>query len=92
MGHHAVKITFSGLILDGFNPKITFLTPIRLRNITFDHFLMISTKNERALTKEDRALLKNRFVPFPPNEQMVFDAGEDIKLHLKAILKDNSFR
>ncbi|MCH2490851.1 MAG: hypothetical protein MK211_11940 [Flavobacteriales bacterium] len=48
--------------------------------------------DERALTKEDRALLKNRFVPFPPNEQMVFDAGEDIKLHLKAILKDNSFR
>ena len=48
--------------------------------------------DERALTIEDRALLKNAFVPFPNNAQMVLDAGDDIKQRLKSILKDNSLR
>lgn len=45
--------------------------------------------DERALNPEDRNLLNNQFIPFPPNEQMVFDAGEDIKLTLKQILSNN---
>ncbi len=48
--------------------------------------------DERALTEEDRDFLENDFVPFPSNEQMVFDAGEDIKARLKDILKKNSLR
>lgn len=46
--------------------------------------------DERALTVEDRRLLGNHFIPFPNNEQMVFDAGQDIKMRFKDILKDNS--
>ncbi len=46
--------------------------------------------DERALTVEDRRLLNNQFVPFPNNEQMVYDAGQDIKLRFKEILKDNA--
>jgi hypothetical protein len=46
--------------------------------------------DERALTFEDRALLNNYFVPFPNNEQMVFDAGQDIKERFKVILRDNT--
>lgn len=47
--------------------------------------------DERALTSEDRRLLNNNFVPFPSNEQMVFDAGTDLKERFKQILQDNSF-
>jgi len=47
--------------------------------------------DERALTAEDRRLLNNHFIPFPNNEQMVFDAGTDIKERFKEILRDNSF-
>ena len=46
--------------------------------------------DERALTADDRRILNNRFIPFPNNEQMVFDAGQDIKERFKEILRDNS--
>ena len=46
--------------------------------------------DQRALTVEDRNLLGNHFLPFPNNEQMVFDAGRDIKERFKEILRDNS--
>lgn len=46
--------------------------------------------DQRALTAEDRNLIVNNFIPFPNNEQMVFDAGNDVKERLKEILKKNS--
>lgn len=46
--------------------------------------------DQRALTAEDRTLIVNSFIPFPNNEQMVFDAGNDVKERLKEILKKNS--
>lgn len=42
--------------------------------------------DERALTREDRDLIRNRRVPFPTSEQMVFDTGEDLKAKLKDII------
>lgn len=47
--------------------------------------------DERALTPEDRRVLNNYFIPFPNNEQMVFDAGTNIKERFKEILRDNTF-
>lgn len=47
--------------------------------------------DERALSPEDKTIINNRFIPFPNNEQMVFDAGTDIKNRFKEILRDNSF-
>lgn len=62
-------------------------------NIYAKYYRKNNRKNEqndqRALTTEDRELLKNRQIPFPSNEQMVFDTGEDLKLKLKDII--NSF-
>lgn len=46
--------------------------------------------DKRALTGEDLNILNNHFIPFPNNEQMVFDAGMDIKERFKEILRDNS--
>ncbi len=42
--------------------------------------------DKRALESEDLKILNNRRVPFPSNEQMVFDTGEDLKLKLKDII------
>ena len=47
--------------------------------------------DKRALSIEDLQLVSNNFHPFPNNEQMVFDAGQDIKERLKEILKNNKF-
>jgi hypothetical protein len=46
--------------------------------------------DKRALNKKDRKILRNSRVPFPSNEQMVYDTGEDLKLKLKDII--NSYR
>tara|TARA_B100000949_G_scaffold50462_1_gene44174 strand:- start:1694 stop:2875 length:1182 start_codon:yes stop_codon:yes gene_type:complete len=57
----------------------------------FENAFAIFRGDERALTADDRRLLNNHFIPFPNNEQMVFDAGTDIKERFKEILRDNSF-
>ena len=49
--------------------------------------------DKRALNDDDRKILNNnRRVPFPSNEQMVYDTGEDLKLKLKDIIKSYRFR
>lgn len=48
--------------------------------------------DERALNNDEKALLRNRFMPFPSNEQMLYDASGEIKNRLSAILKRNKFR
>ncbi|MEZ4858236.1 MAG: hypothetical protein R2781_05440 [Flavobacteriaceae bacterium] len=48
--------------------------------------------DERALTEEDLDFIRNDFFPFPSNQQMVLDAGTEIKARLKEILRNNHFR
>lgn len=48
--------------------------------------------DERALTEEDLQFIKYDFFPFPSNQQMVLDAGTEIKERLKEILRNNHFR
>ncbi|WP_353778572.1 hypothetical protein [Winogradskyella sp. 3972H.M.0a.05] len=48
--------------------------------------------DRRALLPRDRELLRLRFVQFPSNEQMVYDAGEDLKYQLKSILRSYDLR
>ncbi|RMA64867.1 hypothetical protein [Ulvibacter antarcticus] len=45
--------------------------------------------DKRALNNDDLGLINNHYVPFPTNEQMVLDAGEDLKSRLKDILERN---
>lgn len=48
--------------------------------------------DKRALTDEDLNIInKNRMMPFPPNEQMVYDTGEDLKHKLKNIINSYNF-
>ncbi|MDO5981508.1 hypothetical protein [Flavivirga spongiicola] len=48
--------------------------------------------DKRALESKDRKILGNRRVPFPSNEQMVYDTGEDLKLKLKDIISSYKVR
>jgi len=48
--------------------------------------------DERALDNNQKSLLEHDAVPFPSNEQMLFDASEDVKLKLKSILKRHPIR
>lgn len=48
--------------------------------------------DKRALNAEDRKILNYRRIPFPSNEQMVYDTGEDLKLKLRRILNKYTIR
>ena len=58
----------------------------------FENVFARSRGDKRALNKDDRRVLKNRRVPFPSNEQMVYDTGEDLKLQLKEIINSYTIR
>ncbi|PVW13532.1 hypothetical protein [Marixanthomonas spongiae] len=58
-------------------------------DFVFENIFATYRGDKEALSTEDWTWVQNRFVPFPSNEQMVFDAGEDLKVRLKEILKNN---
>ena len=55
----------------------------------FENTFATYRRDKQALSQNDWIWVQNRFVHFPTNEQMVFDAGEDMKERLKEILKRN---
>jgi hypothetical protein len=61
-------------------------------NFIFENIFVKTRGDKRALIKEDRQFLNNRRAPFPSNEQMVYDTGEDLKIQLKKIINSYSIR
>ena len=57
----------------------------------FEHVYANFDGDRRALDNDVVALLDLAEVPFPTNEQMIYDAGEDIKARLKTIVNRNNF-
>ena len=57
----------------------------------FEHSYANYNGDKRALENDLVTLLQLARVPFPSNEQMVYDAGEDLKNNLKSILSKQSF-
>lgn len=57
----------------------------------FEHIYANYKGDKRALETDLISLLNVRAVPFPTNEQMVYDAGEDLKARLKSIMTQNQF-
>lgn len=57
----------------------------------FEHSYAVSNGDSRALDNDLLPLLELRGVPFPTNEQMIFDAGEDLKERIKEILLRQRF-
>jgi len=58
----------------------------------FENVFATFRGDERVLSNDDRRILRNRFIPFPSNEQMLIDAGNDIKGRLSDILQRNKLR
>ncbi|WP_232817819.1 hypothetical protein [Winogradskyella tangerina] len=54
---------------------------------TFENVFGRFRGDRRALNRGDRALLMQDQIPFPSDEQMVFDSGEDLKMKLKHIIR-----
>ena len=57
----------------------------------FQHIYANYNGDKRALDNDLVALLNLASVPFPSNEQMVYDAGEDLKARLKEIVVRHRF-
>lgn len=57
----------------------------------FEHIYANYQGDKRALDNDLISLLELARVPFPSNEQMVYDAGEDLKNNLKTILARQRF-
>ncbi|WP_150451681.1 hypothetical protein [Arenibacter lacus] len=57
----------------------------------FSHYYATHEGDKRALEDKLLTLLSNSSVPFPTNEEMVYDAGEDLKFKLKGILNRHRF-
>lgn len=58
----------------------------------FEHNYATFNGDKRALTKSFLDMIILRSVKFPSNEQMVNDAGNDLKQRLKEIISRNKFR
>ena len=58
----------------------------------FEHIYANYNGDKRACDDNYLPYFERRSVPFPSNEQMVFDTGEDLKAKLKGIITRNKFR
>lgn len=57
----------------------------------FENIFAEFSGDKKVLNKDEEAMLQNKFVPFPSNEQMLFDASNDIKSRFSSILKRYKF-
>lgn len=58
----------------------------------FEHIYATYNGDKRACDDSYLTYFDKRAVPFPSNEQMVYDSGEDLKTKLKNIIARNKFR
>jgi hypothetical protein len=58
----------------------------------FEHIYAKYNGDKRACDESYYTYFDKRAVPFPSNEQMVYDSGEDLKAKLKDIIVRNKFR
>lgn len=58
----------------------------------FEYIYANYNGDKRACEETYYQYFDRRAVPFPTNEQMIFDSGEDLKAKLKSIITNNRFR
>ncbi|MBF4985991.1 hypothetical protein FNJ87_17215 [Nonlabens mediterrranea] len=67
----------SGQLIDRFPVGSAFI---------FNYIYGSVSGDRRAIDADYLQTLNAEAVPFPSNEQMIYDAGEDLKLHIKEVL------
>jgi len=58
----------------------------------FEHSYATYRGDRNAINNEYLDLLTYKYVPFPSNEQMIYDSGEDLKVKIKNIISSNNLR
>ncbi|MFY0630965.1 MAG: hypothetical protein JXR05_11325 [Flavobacteriaceae bacterium] len=58
----------------------------------FEHVFARYKGDKKALTKNDKRLVRRDILEFPSNEDMIFDTNEDLKNKFSRILRKRSFR
>ncbi|HEY9168909.1 MAG TPA: hypothetical protein VIN72_05440 [Lutibacter sp.] len=58
----------------------------------FEHNYATYSGDKNALDQNYLDLLKYKSLPFPSNEQMIYDSGEDLKQKIKYIITNNQFK
>lgn len=86
----AVNVVGEVAFKDLYNKQVINSYPLA-SEFVFRHFYAQHDGDKRALEIADLELLQAKLVPFPSNEEMVYNAGEDIKNRLKGILKQQQF-
>lgn len=71
--------------IDVKNKQLVDAFPIS-SEFVFQHIFATSRGDRRALETTLLPFLNNRRVPFPSEEQMIYDTGEDLKAQLKQII------
>mgnify|MGYP000889741153 CR=1 FL=1 len=79
-------VVYIDMITNQLVDKFTFNS-----GFVFENYFARFRGDKRALSKKERRLLDHREIPFPSNEQMVFDTGEDLKMKLKKIISNQRF-
>lgn len=87
----SARVIADVVYLNNANRQVLDTFPIE-SGFIFEHIFARYRGDKRALNADDRILLRNRRVPFPSNEQMVYDSGEDLKLKLKDIISRYTVR
>lgn len=58
----------------------------------FEHHYATFSGNKKAINKNNLSLLNYHRIPFPSNEQMIYDSGENLKKKIKAIISNYNLR
>ncbi len=88
--HKAAQVTGQVSYVD-LNSRQTLNSYPLSSEFVFLHSYANYNGDKRALDNDLVALLNLAAVPFPSNEQMVYDAGEDLKQRLKNIITQHKF-
>lgn len=87
----SVQVTGQVRFVNNYTKQLIESFPLQSEFI-FEHVYANYNGDKRALEKQYIDLLGYRSVPFPSNEQMIYDVGKDVKEKLKAIITRNKFR
>ncbi len=86
----AVQVTGEVFFTDVRSKQLLNTYPLS-SEFVFEHRYAEFDGDKRALERDWLDLIQLAPVAFPSNEQMIFDAGEDLKQRIKAIMRRNRF-
>jgi hypothetical protein len=85
------QITSKVDYIDFRNNQLIDAFPVN-SEFVFDYIYANYNGDKRACEDTYYQYFDRRSVPFPSNEQMIYDTGEDLKAKLKGIITNNKFR